>query len=171
MFDKAAAVAESGPMELCQDDTFFCCTNGRLKLRNFSPSEGELIFYQRPDSAGPKESFYVIAPISLPDVLRDVLRLSYGQVGRVRKRRLVFLAGRTRIHLDAVEGLGDFLELEICLSEGESTEDGVRVANELLNKLGISKEALVERAYADLLVEQNSLGGAHLRKTEASGVS
>ena len=57
------------------------------------------------DQAGPKESFYSIAPTSTPDVLRDTLSLAYGQVGRVRKRRTLFLSGRTRIHLDRVEGL------------------------------------------------------------------
>jgi len=158
MLGKAAVVADSGPMELEQDDTFFSCPNGRLKLRTFSASQGELIFYQRPDCAGPKESFYVIAPTACPDLLREALTLSYGAVGRVRKRRLVFLAGRTRIHLDKVEGLGDFLELEVCLADGESSEAGVAVAHELLKKLGISPERLVEGAYVDLLARANRSG-------------
>ena|SRR5258708_4416370 len=66
---KAAAVADSGPTEIHQDDTFFVCPNGRMKLRTLSPNEGVLIFYQRPDSTGPKESFYVILPTSSPDLV------------------------------------------------------------------------------------------------------
>src|SRR5260221_4636980 len=106
------AIADGGPTEIFQDDTFFRCPNGRLKLRAFSETSGELIFYQRPDSAGPKESFYVISATASPDSLREALSLAYGQAGRVRKQRTLFMAGRTRIHLDRVEGLGDFLELE-----------------------------------------------------------
>src|SRR5579884_4037953 len=108
----AAAIANEGPVELTQDDTFFSCPSGRLKLRAFSSTEGELIFYRRNDERGPKESYYVRSTTTEPDTLREVLTLSYGEVGRVRKRRTLYLAGRTRIHLDQVEGLGDFLELE-----------------------------------------------------------
>jgi adenylate cyclase class IV len=61
------------------------------------------------------------------------------------------MAGRTRIHLDRVEGLGDFLELEVVLSEGETTESGVKVAHELLARLGISPQQLIDGAYVDLL--------------------
>ena len=68
---KAAAVADSGPSEILQDDTFFSCPKGRLKLRAFSVTKGELIFYKRPDRAGPKESIYSIAPIAAPDLLRE----------------------------------------------------------------------------------------------------
>jgi len=148
---KAKTIADSGPTDLYQDDTFFACPNGRLKLRVASPSKGELIFYQRPDSAGPKESLYVVAPTSSPDLLRHVLSLGYGVTGRVRKRRILFLAGRTRIHLDQVEGLGDFVELEVVLAEHEPTEAGAAAARELMEKLGILPEQLVTGAYVDLL--------------------
>src|ERR1035438_5186035 len=80
-----AKIADEGPTEMLQDDTFFSCPNGRLKLRPFSEHEGQLLFYQRPDSAGPKESFYVISPTASPDTLRQALSLAYGQIGRVRK--------------------------------------------------------------------------------------
>lgn len=148
---KAAALADKGPIEIVQDDTFFTCKNGRLKLRAFSSTEGELIFYRRPDQAGPKESFYLISPTSAPDVLRESLSQAYGQVGRVRKRRTLFLVGRTRIHLDRVENLGHFLELEVVLSDGEAVETGETIAQNLLAKLGISSMQLIERAYIDLI--------------------
>lgn len=153
---KAAALAGRGPEEILQDDTFFACQSGRLKLRAFSATEGQLIFYRRPDQAGPKESFYVISPTSSPDTLREALTLAHGQTGRVRKRRLLFLVDRTRIHLDIVEGLGHFLELEVVLSEGERLETGVKIARDLLGKLGIASSQLVEGAYLDLLNAQTA---------------
>lgn len=151
LLPRVKAIADSGPTEIFQDDTFFSCPNGRLKLRAFSESAGELIFYQRPDVAGPKESFYVISPTASPDTLREALSLAYGQTGRVRKHRTLFLAGRTRIHLDRVDDLGDFLELEVVLSETQDSEDGIRIARELLATLGISPQQLIEGAYVDLL--------------------
>jgi predicted adenylyl cyclase CyaB len=147
----AAAFADEGPIELWQDDTFFSCAQGRLKLRILSESEGELIFYCRPDVAGPKPSSYIIAPTRSPDILRAVLSLAYGEIGRVRKHRTLFLTGATRIHLDRVEGLGDFLELEVVLKAEESAEAAAAVAKEFLVKLGITDEQLVEEAYVDLI--------------------
>ena len=148
---KISEIADKGPIEIFQDDTFFSCPNGRMKLRTFSDTEAELIFYQRPDHAGPKESIYSISPVREPDKIREVLSQGYGQTGLVRKHRTLFLIGRTRVHLDRVEGLGDFIELEVVLAEKEPTEAGVLVANELLGKLGISPDALIEGAYVDLL--------------------
>jgi predicted adenylyl cyclase CyaB len=69
----------------------------------------------------------------------------------VRKQRTLFLAGRTRIHLDRVEGLGDFLELEVVLAEGEPADAGVREARALMHALGVESSQLVEGAYVDLL--------------------
>ena len=57
LLERAAALADQGPTEIRQDDTFFECRSGRLKLRTFANGEGELIFYRRTDEHGPKESF------------------------------------------------------------------------------------------------------------------
>ena len=69
----------------------------------------------------------------------------------MRKHRTLFLAGRTRIHLDRVEGLGDFLELEVVLEEGEPTEAATREAYDLMARLGVEPSQLIECAYVDLL--------------------
>jgi adenylate cyclase class IV len=151
VFSLAAALADGGPVEIIQDDTFFRCNSGRLKLRMFSEDAGELIFYRRADRSGPKESFYRVYPTTAPGTLRETLSLAYGRAGRVCKNRTLFLAGRTRIHLDRVEGLGDFLELEVMLEEGEPVEAGVAIANGLMARLGIRPDQLVEGAYVDLL--------------------
>jgi predicted adenylyl cyclase CyaB len=149
----AAGIADEGPIGITQDDTFFKCPSGRLKLRAFSNTQGELIFYRRADSQGPKESFYVRTPTTEPDTLRHALALAYGEAGRVRKQRTLFLVGRTRIHLDEVENLGHFLELEVVLQEGESADAGVREAHELMSRLGVKESQLIDRAYVDLLAD------------------
>lgn len=153
LLPSAAKIADEGPIEIFQDDTFFRCPNGRMKLRAFSDRDGQLIFYQRPDSAGPKESFYIISPTASPNTLRQTLTLAYGEAGRVIKHRTLFLAGRTRIHLDKVDGLGEFLELEVVLAEGEPNETGVSIVHELLDKLGIARHQLIDEAYVELLAK------------------
>jgi predicted adenylyl cyclase CyaB len=151
-----AAMADRGPFEMRQDDTFFACEHGRVKLRVLSTTEGELIFYRRANRAGPKESFFVVSPTASPDSLREALSLAYGQAGRVRKHRTLYLVGRTRVHLDRVEGLGHFLELEVELRNGEPTDSGVAEADRLMARLEISADRLVEGAYVDLLAREQA---------------
>lgn len=151
LLPKAAAIASEGPIEITQDDTFFICENGRMKLRAFSQAEGELIFYRRENQQGPKESFYVRSPTSSPDSLREAMSQAYGQAGRVHKHRTLFIVGRTRVHLDQVEHLGHFLELEVVLQEGEASEVGVQEAHAIMAKLGVEPSQLIEGAYVDLL--------------------
>jgi predicted adenylyl cyclase CyaB len=151
LFNRAKAIADHGPVEILQDDTFFACPMGRLKLRILSDSEGQLIHYQRPDSKQPKESQYSIVSTSTPHALREALVHALGVHGRVRKKRLLFLIGNTRIHLDEVEGLGHFMELEVVLNEGETTAYGVAIAHDIMRQLGVRDDQLVARAYVDLL--------------------
>jgi len=151
MAPRVAALADRGPVEIEQDDTFFVCERGRLKLRALSPTEGQLIFYRRANQAGPKESRFVISPTASPDSLRDALTLAYGSAGRVRKHRTLYLIGRTQVHLDRVESLGHFLELEVVLAEGESPDAGVKEARALMTALGLANDQLIDGAYVDLL--------------------
>jgi predicted adenylyl cyclase CyaB len=83
-----------------------------------------------------------------------VLTLAYGQAGRVQKQRTLFLVGRTRIHLDRVTGLGDFLELEVALEDNEPSEVGVIEAHDLMVRLGVEQSQLVEDAYVDILAKE-----------------
>jgi adenylate cyclase class IV len=173
----ARLLAHAGPFRLLQDDTFFVSHEGRLKLRvqaqDGGPDEACLIFYQRPDAAGPKTSFYRMTATADPDGLRDTLTLAHGVLGRVRKARTLYLAGPTRIHLDEVEQLGDFLELEVVLTEVDAPHDvsretppgvardaaseaaGIAEAERLMAALGILPEDLVETAYLDLLAARS----------------
>ena len=73
-------------------------------------------------------------------------------MGHVRKKRILYLAGRTRIHIDQVQDLGDFLELEVVLGENEDLEAGEAIASDLMEKLNVSHEQLIKGAYIDLLM-------------------
>ena len=140
------------PQLIHQDDTFFDAPHGRLKLRVFgNGAGGELIHYQRPDADGPKRSDYVLVPVAEPESLREALIRACGLLGRVRKERLLLLVGATRVHLDRVEGLGEFLELEVLLRDDQTEADGAAIARDLMQRLGIQPGQLVSGAYLDLL--------------------
>ncbi len=147
----ASELSGRPPQVSVQEDVFFNTPTGRLKLRLFSPEQGELIAYTRPDTSGPKLSQYLISPTSEPDSLRAALAASLGIIGAVRKRRVVYLVGQTRVHLDEVENLGSFLELEVVLSPEQTTQEGEKVAQTLMQALGVEAHDLVPCAYIDLL--------------------
>ena len=99
---------------------------------------------------GPRESSYLRLPIPDPVATRKMLALVHGERGIIRKTRWLYMVGQTRIHLDRVENLGDFLELEVVLRDGQSLEEGTAIARDLMAKLGIGDDQLVDRAYVDL---------------------
>jgi predicted adenylyl cyclase CyaB len=154
-FDKqvsiAAGLASQTPELISQVDTFFNVPRGRLKLREFDDSTGELIHYDRPDSPGPKQSNYILSGTNEPGSLKKALGSALGVHAVVKKKRILFLAGQTRIHLDEVEGLGQFIELEVVLRPGQTTSEGEAIARELMSELGIQQSDLVAGAYVDLL--------------------
>jgi predicted adenylyl cyclase CyaB len=134
-----------------QEDTFFNTPQGRLKLRFLSSNEGQLIYYTRPDQEGPKRSDYHISLTPDPENLKRVLELAYGIRGIVRKTRYLYLVDITRVHLDDVEGLGQFMELEVVMGEAQSDAEGQIIAEDLMKALGVEKSDLLEGAYMDLL--------------------
>jgi len=144
-------LSEREPQLLMQEDTFFNVSAGWLKLRIFENSSGELIHYERENRDGPRESRYVRAPINDPQALKTVLTNALGIKGIIRKKRTVLIVGPSRIHLDEVEGLGTFLEIEVVLDSDQSAAVGVGIAEELMAKLEIRKEDLVASAYVDLM--------------------
>jgi predicted adenylyl cyclase CyaB len=147
----AAEHADSGPDILRQDDTFFPCGEGLLKLRRFPDGSGELIHYDRSETAGPKESRYRIFRTADASELEEVLAGSLGVAGKVRKKRTLYMVGRTRIHFDEVDGLGSFLELEVVLGEDEPISAGEAVARELMEILGVNTADLIDVPYVELL--------------------
>jgi len=150
--DAVEKLADQAPEVLEQEDTFFTCLRGRLKLRRFSGlAQAELIYYERTNTTGPKECRYLVHRTPDPDGLREVLSATLGIRGVVRKCRTVFLVGQTRVHLDQVEGLGEFVELEVVLRPEQDTRDGLAIARQLMATLGISPDHLIDKAYIDLL--------------------
>ena len=134
-----------------QDDTFFVIPKGRLKLRVLAPDRAQLVYYERPNQDGPKRSDYFIFNTNDPENLKTALSLALGIRGVVRKTRYLYMVGQTRVHLDDVEGLGQFMELEVVLRDDQSDAEGQAIANDLMKKLGIEPTDLIEGAYMDLL--------------------
>ena len=152
----AAALSESPGTLLFQEDTFFHIPRGRLKLRLLSPAHGELIYYEREDTTEPTPSQYTISPTHAPEMLRDTLAQALGVRGVVRKQRRLYLLDQTRLHLDVVEGLGAFLELEWVMRHDQTVAEGTQVVTELMQRLELTPADLIEAAYIDLLTTQQS---------------
>lgn len=68
------------------------------------------------------------------------------------------MVGQTRVHCDSVEGLGDFAELEVVLREDQKLDEGVKIANDLMEKLGILQEDLISGAYMDMIIKKQNEG-------------
>ena len=148
---RAAELSDTTVEVIPQVDTFFSTVKGRLKLRELGQSRAQLIYYERPDQEGPKRSDYHIFETGDPVNLKTTLSLALGARGVIRKTRYLYLIGQTRVHLDDVEGLGQFMELEVVLDPHQADSDGQVIAEELMVKLGIEKKDLLEGAYMDLM--------------------
>jgi adenylate cyclase class IV len=159
---RAAKLTGVAPVLLEQIDTFFKVPAGRLKLRQITPEQGELIFYQRPDQLGPKRSDYSVAVTDRPEALRETLAQALGVYGEVKKRRWLYVSeifgGHTRIHFDEVKGLGQHIELEVILQEGQSPEEGEAIAERYREALDILDDDLIDCAYLDLLTAHSGGG-------------
>lgn len=148
---RAAKLSDTTVEVIPQVDTFFVMAKGRLKLRELAPDRAQLIYYERPNRDGPKRSDYSLFETRDPKGLRALLARALGVRGTVNKIRHLYMIGQTRVHLDRVADLGDFMELEVALSSGQSDEEGHRVAERLLEELGLDQQDLMDAAYMDLL--------------------
>ncbi len=136
-----------------QKDTYFNVARGRLKLRQLAVDEGQLIYYRREDSSGPKRSDYEISATTDPEALRSILDGLLGSWVEVEKTRQVWLWENVRIHLDDVEGLGHFVELEAVTEEQGVDESRQRVET-LMRALEIDEDQLIDGSYSDMVVER-----------------
>ena len=153
LMHRATALAGMQPELIEQDDTFFSVPNGRLKLRQFADGSAELIQYQRADSLEAKASDYVRVPVSDPAGLREALARGCGVQGRVQKQRWLLIVGQTRIHLDRVAGLGDFMELEVVLRPEQTDAEGSAMARALMAALGLEGAPTLAGSYLDLMAK------------------
>lgn len=152
---RAEALGAEDRGGLSQWDSFFAAPLGRLKLRDFGDGRGELIAYRRPDSTEARGSDYLLANVTDPDALRGVLSFGLGDAGAVRKQRRLFLWRHTRIHLDLVEGLGEFVELETVIVE-QSEAAAHEELRWVVDALGLRDEDRIARAYVDLFNDRDS---------------
>lgn len=137
-----------------QIDTYFNVTNGRLKLRE-GVIENNLIFYERNNQPGPKSSFFNLIKISDPNGLKEVLKNSIGIKMIVTKKREIYYIGNIKFHIDEVDELGSFVEIEagnilVDLTELELTEQ----CNFYLKEFGIKTKDLIAESYSDMLIKK-----------------
>ena len=134
-----------------QRDTYFVAREGRLKLRETSGNPAELIAYTRDNAAAVRGSDYQLVSIPDPAALLAALTVALGVRGTVVKRRALWMWQRVRIHLDEVERLGTFIELEAVMGADESDETGQQKVATLRQRLRIADEDLIGVSYSDLL--------------------
>jgi predicted adenylyl cyclase CyaB len=135
-----------------QTDTYFCTNSGRMKIRESSLSGTYLILYFREDIEGPKSSKYQLIPINDVSEVKTLLTKMLGIQVVVKKNREIFLYDNIRIHLDEVEDLGTFMELEAVMDKeyNDKNKEEIKVQH-LLNTLGIKPEDLLSHSYRELV--------------------
>jgi predicted adenylyl cyclase CyaB len=138
--------------DLRQTDTYFNVPKGRLKLRETAGLQAELIAYERGEEAADRASDYEIARTPDPAPLLDVLTRALGVIAVVRKRRTLVTLDTARIHIDNVEKLGSFLEIEVAVGEDEAAARAR--FDSLLVGLGYTPEDGIRASYLDLLLTQ-----------------
>ena len=151
--ERAVAAGAEDHGVLDQRDTYFGVRNGRLKLREEEPGGATLIAYDRPDAAAERVSDYRLVAVADPAALRAALEAADGIRAVVTKqRRLLLFEGSVRIHLDTVEGLGSFLELEAVAAPGSDLGRERDQVARLRAALEIRDAALLEGSYADAVL-------------------
>jgi homotetrameric cytidine deaminase len=152
--ERCRALGASDEGVLRQRDTYFAGRHGRLKLREQEGSAAELIAYRRPDAPEAQESAFIRAATADGGALREALGAALGETVVVVKRRRLWLWENVRIHLDDVDGLGTFIELEAMVGPGlNSAEQAAEKVSRLRAGLGIADEDLVAVGYSDLLLD------------------
>jgi predicted adenylyl cyclase CyaB len=135
-----------------QTDTYFKCSHGRLKLREGN-IENALIQYYRPDEECPKRSDITLYKTSNDPNLKSALTKALGVLIEVKKEREIFFVDNVKIHLDKIDSLGSFVEIEAIDESGKIGEDHLRdQCEELIRIFEIKSEDLIECSYSDMLL-------------------
>jgi homotetrameric cytidine deaminase len=148
----ALKLGASDEGEIEQRDTYFGGSRARVKLREQTPGEDELIAYRRPDDDEARVSDYLRVPVLDAAALKEALDAAYGTKVVVAKRRRLLLWENVRIHLDEVEGLGSYMEFEGLVDGGDDGPARARVER-LREELEIDAANLVAGSYSDLLLD------------------
>lgn len=149
---KARAIGFDLWGDLRQTDTYFEVRQGRLKLRETAGFPSELVYYERDEASERRPSDYETAPTANGEALKAMLSTALGVRSVVRKRRTLLLLDTTRMHLDNVDDLGWFLELEVPVN-GDDEAAAERLET-LLRELGFTWEDCIRASYADLIPQR-----------------
>ena len=140
--------------DLRQTDTYFIVARGRLKLRETAGFQAQLVYYERDEEDSDRPSEYLVTAVQDGAALKSALSRALGVLVEVRKRRTLLLLDTTRIHLDNVEYLGSFLEIEVPVSEDDATAR--RRLDFLIEKLGYTWDDCIRKSYSDILIEHEA---------------
>jgi len=157
--EMVAKISDSGPTIIFQKDIFFKTEKGRLKLRMFSEQLAELIYYERSNTIHPTESSYIRYPCDHPKKMLEILSSGLGIRGVVEKVRTLYTKGTTRIHIDKVNQLSNFVEIEVVLVDKQSIEEGIQIAESFMKIFNIEKQDLLKESYIDLIEKEALLNG------------
>jgi adenylate cyclase class 2 len=136
-----------------QTDTYFNVANGRLKLREGN-IENNLIYYEREDLSGPKNSHFQLVDVANASELKEILSKSLGIKIVIRKKRDIYFIANVKFHMDEVPGLGQFVEIEASNKyAGLAGEILQQQCNFYMQELGIRADDLIRVSYSDLLLE------------------
>jgi len=138
-----------------QIDTYFLVPQGRLKLREGN-IENSLVFYQRANEAGTKQSNVTMSIVPTDSEIKAVLAKALGVMAAVDKTREIYFVANVKIHLDEVAELGKFLEVE-AIGKNEDRERLQQQCDEFLREFGVRQEDFVAVSYSDLLLAKASV--------------
>lgn len=137
-----------------QTDTYFNVPNGRLKLREGN-IENNLIFYERTNQAGPKNSNFLLVKVADADGLKEVLIKSNGIKVVVIKKREIYYIDNIKFHIDKVPGLGDFVEIEAGNLMADLSQEKLKGQCDFyIKEFRIKQEDLIDVSYSDMLLER-----------------
>ena len=137
-----------------QIDTYFNVSSGRLKLREGN-IENQLIYYQRKNQEGPKQSDVTLFKSDPGSSLKEVLTKALGILVVVEKKREIYFIDNVKFHLDTVEGMGTFVEIEAIDNDRTRGKDKLlEQCHYFLSLFKIQVEDLVPVSYSDLLIQK-----------------
>lgn len=137
-----------------QEDIYFNVPHGRLKLRK-GEIENYLIGYQRENSAGAKQSNVMLFKTQPNSALEEILTETLGVKVVVDKLRDIYFVDNVKFHLDKVDKLGSFIEVEAIDYEGKIGREKLQEQCDRYKMLLEVKDSdLIAESYSDLLIEK-----------------
>jgi predicted adenylyl cyclase CyaB len=135
-----------------QTDTYFVVPNGRLKLRQ-GKIENNLIWHERADQEGPRQSNFSLMSVQDGEGLKAMLEKALGIKVTVTKTREIYYIGNIKFHIDTLEGLGHFVEIEAGNKLADVPVEKLQEQCQFyMQEFGIRKEDLLANSYSDMLL-------------------